>query len=98
MVTVLSEEILNKSLEVQFKGPDRLSGMPVVRALGWGRPDPSGAPRATGSGFGHGGAYGSIGWAEPELKLGFGYAMNRTWHPTDVRGARLLHAAIGSMT
>jgi CubicO group peptidase (beta-lactamase class C family) len=45
-------------------------------ALGWQRCLPDRANRPT-TGFGHSGAWGSIGWCDPNLGIGFGYTMNR---------------------
>jgi CubicO group peptidase (beta-lactamase class C family) len=59
---------------------DRVIGFEVRRGLGFILSAPPGGryhwgPNATA--FGHSGAGGSLGFADPETKLGFGYAMNQ---------------------
>jgi CubicO group peptidase (beta-lactamase class C family) len=46
-------------------------------ALGWQRCLPD-RPNRPITGFGHSGAWGSLGWCDPNLGIGFGYTMNRT--------------------
>ena len=73
--------------------PDLVLGRPIRRGAGvilntentYG-PSPSA--------FGHSGAGGSIGFADPDAGLGFGYAMNQmqTNLDNDTRGGRLIDA------
>ena len=77
-VTLLSPEAIARASEEQAFGPDAvLGGMPMRFGLGFMlRHDlmpiaPN--PRA----FGHPGAGGSIGMADPDAKVGFGYTMNK---------------------
>jgi CubicO group peptidase (beta-lactamase class C family) len=76
-VRVLSGEAIDRAIEEQAVGVDAILGIPMRWGLGFGltHPDrPLGPnPRA----FGHAGMGGSIGWADPDAKLGFGYVMNR---------------------
>lgn len=80
------------------RGPDRTLGTEQAFALGWQRCLPDRANRPT-TGFGHSGAWGSLGWCEPERRIGFGYTMNRTFgFGGDERGAHLWRAATACMT
>ena len=69
---------------------------PAIRSAQDGDARPHGS-------FGHAGAGGSQGFADPEAKIGFGYAMNKMLSPTpdetrpssggmDPRGQRLVKA------
>jgi CubicO group peptidase (beta-lactamase class C family) len=53
--------------------------MPTRRSLGFMLPVPGQPDRRGPRSFGHAGAGGSIGYADPDRALGFGYAMNRMW-------------------
>jgi CubicO group peptidase (beta-lactamase class C family) len=77
-VRVLRSETIEAAIEEQVFGPDViLGGLPMRFGLGFMlRQDliPLGPnPRA----FGHPGAGGSIGFADPDAHVGFGYTMNR---------------------
>jgi len=49
--------------------------------------------------FGHPGAGGSLGFADPEAKIGFGYAMNQMGQDMvlDPRASRLIDAVYASL-
>ena len=49
--------------------------------------------------YGHSGAGGSVGFADPDLKLGIGYAMNQMQPgiETDTRGNRLIRAVFDAL-
>jgi CubicO group peptidase (beta-lactamase class C family) len=51
------------------------------------------------NGFGHYGAGGSVGWADPDAELAFGYVMNRmdVGLAGDTRSARLIDACYDSI-
>jgi CubicO group peptidase (beta-lactamase class C family) len=77
-VHLLARESIERATVEQAFGPDAvLAGMPMRFGLGFMlRQDLmpfSPSPRA----FGHPGAGGSIGIADPDAKVGFGYTMNR---------------------
>jgi CubicO group peptidase (beta-lactamase class C family) len=95
-VRLLGPQTLARATERQVLGPDRTIGVVSCFGLGFmlngGDPAMSlgTAPRA----FGHGGAYGSLGVADPDARLGFGYVMNQCGEPLgDRRGPDLLDAA-----
>ena len=51
------------------------------------------------SSFGHFGAGGSVGWADPDAELGFGYVMNRMdiGLAGDLRSTNLMNAVYDSL-
>jgi CubicO group peptidase (beta-lactamase class C family) len=77
-VRILENETIETAIEEQVFGPDAiLGGLPMRFSLGFMlRQDliPLGPnPRA----FGHAGAGGSLGFADPDARVGVGYTMNR---------------------
>jgi CubicO group peptidase (beta-lactamase class C family) len=74
-VRLLEPRTIAAACEVQSDGPDKVILYPMRFGLGFILPPGLGStgPRA----FGHAGAGGSLGFADPERKLGFGYVMNR---------------------
>jgi CubicO group peptidase (beta-lactamase class C family) len=77
----------------RVRGLDRTLGSEQAFALGWQVAMPNKANRPT-TGFGHSGAWGSLGWCELERRIGFGYTMNRTFNfGGDERGAYLWRTA-----
>jgi CubicO group peptidase (beta-lactamase class C family) len=77
-VDVLSREAIDRARSEQRRGPDNvIPTLPVRNALGFQlgtEAEPIG-PNARA--FGHSGAGGSFGFADPEAGVSFGYAMNR---------------------
>ena len=74
-VRVLRPETLARAAEPASDGPDAVIGIPTRFGLGFALPPmlaacPDGA-------IGHLGAGGSLGFADPRERLGFGYVMNR---------------------
>jgi CubicO group peptidase (beta-lactamase class C family) len=75
-VRVLDDAIVARASETQIEGTDVVIGVPMRYGLGFSLGDAlstAARPRA----FGHSGAGGSLGFADPEHRIGFGYAMNR---------------------
>ncbi len=77
-VRILDGETIERAIEVQAEGPDAvLGGMPMRFGLGFMLRSPimplSPSPRA----FGHPGAGGSIGMADPDAGVSFGYTPNK---------------------
>jgi len=77
-VRILDGKSIDRAIEVQADGPDAvLGGMPMRFGLGFMLRSPimplSPNPRA----FGHPGAGGSIGMADPDAGVGFGYTPNK---------------------
>lgn len=82
-VRLLPAERVRAATSVQFEGLDFIGGLVARRGLGYslgGLPHSPMGPRA--SAFGHGGAGGSLGYADPErgLAVGFGKTL-LTRHP-----------------
>jgi CubicO group peptidase (beta-lactamase class C family) len=99
-VRLLSPEAIERATREQARGGDAvLMGLPMRFGLGFmlswrvvrfGRSKRS---------FGHPGAGGSIGFADPDARLGFGYVMNRMQQGFvgDARGFALIRAVYDSL-
>lgn len=70
---IMSPEAIERGIVEQASGPDEVMGVDLRVALGWMMMPLGPNPRS----FGHSGAGGSLGFADPDAKVGFGYAMNR---------------------
>lgn len=70
---------------------DFTTGHPAYYGLGWGKAPDNGQTLGTASGFGHGGATGTLLWIEPEADLVFVYLTN-VWG--EARTARLAYNAV----
>ena len=77
----------------QAEGPDAILTIPTAYGLGYmvGPTLPPDCPRGC---FGHGGAGGSLAFADPDHGIGFGYAMNRMRLDLDDTRAADLAAAL----
>jgi CubicO group peptidase (beta-lactamase class C family) len=94
-VRILEKGTIERAIDEQANGPDAvLGGLPMRFGLGFMlRQDLvplSPNPRA----FGHPGAGGSIGMADPDAKVGFGYVLNQS--QTGITGAMSAFAMIGA--
>ena len=98
---LLSEDGIRLAGTEQVQGRDLILQTPVRRTLGFmmpvsGVPDPRGE-----NAFGHAGMGGSVGFCDPDVGLGFGYAMNQMWTNTlaqdDPRAGRLMQAVYDSL-
>jgi CubicO group peptidase (beta-lactamase class C family) len=99
-VRVLSPEAIERATVEQAQGRDEVLGLNLRPALGFvltssdARLGPN--PRA----FGHSGAGGSLGFADPDAKVGFGYTMNRMLQDdalTDPRWAPLIDTVYNAL-
>ena len=74
--TLLSNEVLGEATRVQSEGPCPVLEREVSFGLGFQitRPDRQFGPNKRS--FGHFGTGGSLGFADPDVRLGFGYVMN----------------------
>lgn len=70
---LLDPATVARATEVQVSGPDRVIGLPMAFGLGFMTPPP-GAPAGS---FGHTGAGGSLGMADPAAGWSLGYVMNQ---------------------
>lgn len=92
-VRLMSPEAVARAAALQVRSKDAVLGMETSRSLGFMLPiaeqgDPRG-PEA----FGHGGMGGSVGFADPAHRMGFGYAMNQMGGAVDTRWRALAAAA-----
>ena len=91
---LLTPDQVADAVTQRTEGPNRvLMGLDVQFGLGFMVTSsiiPLGGPRS----FGHFGAGGSVGWADPDAELGFGYVMNKMdmGLAGDVRSSNLIHA------
>lgn len=100
-VRLLSESAIGDASAPQAKMHDRVLNMEVTRSLGFinsmkgGRYEWGPGART----FGHSGAGGSLAFADPDAKLGFGYAMNQmsAGLGADPRWNPLIDAAYGCL-
>ena len=75
-VDVLSPESIARATTEQAAGPDAMLPNPTRFALGfWLTSDGNMGPNP--KNFGHPGAGGSLGFADPDRRIGFGYVMNQ---------------------
>jgi CubicO group peptidase (beta-lactamase class C family) len=98
-VRVMSkEQVANCSIE-QSNGPDALLMINTRFSLGFMMSQPGASLGPNAKSFGHPGAGGSLGYADPEAKIGFGYTMNKM-HASlliDPRAIALIDAVSASL-
>ena len=97
-VRLLRPETIALARTVQSDGTDAVIGLPTRFGLGFMLP-PILSPAAAPTAFGHPGAGGSLGFADPEVELGFGYVMNQMAPAVapDLRSYRLVEAVYASL-
>lgn len=100
-VRVLSPESIERARAEQANGPDAvLFGMPTRFGLGFSLlSERVGFGSSSAGAFGCPGAGGSIGFADPDAHVGFGYVMNQmhAGMTVDPRALRMIEALYGSM-
>jgi CubicO group peptidase (beta-lactamase class C family) len=100
-VHLLDAASIARCREEQSNGPDLVLQIATRFGLGFmlsqDRPDARFGPSR--DAFGHPGAGGSVGFADPETRVGFGYVMNRTGPHIllDPRASALIDAVYGSL-
>jgi CubicO group peptidase (beta-lactamase class C family) len=98
---VLSREGIERCREPQSQGPDLVLGIPTRFGAGFmlSQPQPLAAFGPNPGSFGHPGAGGSVGFADPEARVGFGYVMNRMGPHIllDPRADRLIDAVYDAL-
>lgn len=94
-VRLLGTESLATAIEVQVDGPDKVIGVPMAFGLGFMTPPPFGPAGS----FGHAGAGGSLGVADPDGEWALGYVMNQMnlGITGDARSSSLVAATIASL-
>jgi CubicO group peptidase (beta-lactamase class C family) len=75
-VRLLRPDTIERACTTEAHGPDAVLGFPTRFGLGFMLP-PTLSLAAAPTAFGHPGAGGSLGFADPEAGLGFGYVMNQ---------------------
>ena len=78
-VRLMSPQRVDIAREVQVESPDAVLTIPTRRSLGYMHAIPGTGDKRGPEAFGHGGAGGSTGFADPEHRIGFGYAMSKMW-------------------
>lgn len=96
---LLSPATVARARRVESDGPDRVLGIPMRFGLGFAL-GPSLPPACGPAAFGHPGAGGSLGFADVDARVGFGYVMNQMQLGVtgDARSevlVRAVYAAIG---
>ena len=97
-VRLLRPETIALARTPQAEGTDAVLGLPTRFGLGFMLP-PTLSLAAAETAFGHPGAGGSLGFADPEAELGFGYVMNQMQLGTtgDPRSQALVEAVYASL-
>ncbi len=100
-VRVLHPESIARARTEQANGPDVvLFDWPTRFGLGFALPpEGAGFGSASATAFGHPGDGGSIGFADPDAHVGFGYVVNQlqAGMPPDPRAVRLIEALYGPL-
>jgi CubicO group peptidase (beta-lactamase class C family) len=93
-VRLLEDETIDSMRVVHSEGPDAVLGIPTAFGLGFAVGETMLGPAAPATAFGHPGAGGSLGLADPERGIAFGYAMNQMKQGVDGddRSASLVRA------
>jgi CubicO group peptidase (beta-lactamase class C family) len=77
-IRVLSTESIERARTEHSRGPDQVLIVETRFGLGFMMPVPGAMMGPNDKAFGHPGMGGSLGFADPEARLGFGYVMNLT--------------------
>ncbi len=98
-VRVVNTAALPRCYTEQSKGTDAVLGFTTRFSLGFMMSLPGSQLGPNPRSFGHPGAGGSLGFADPDTKVGFGYAMNQMGSGMllDVRAAALIDALYASL-
>ena len=98
-VRVMSKEQVAQCSIEQSNGPDALLILNTRFSLGFMMSQPGASLGPNAKSFGHPGAGGSLGYADPEAKIGFGYTMNKMHAGLliDARATALIDAVYASM-
>ncbi len=99
-VRVLGRESIERALTVQAEGPDAVLPLYTRFGLGFMLSTPQEKMGPNARTFGHGGMGGSMAFADPDARLGFGYTMNEAhmglWL-IDPRAAALISAVYAAL-
>mgnify|MGYP002842785408 FL=1 len=78
-VYLFSPERVDIMREIQVQSMDEVLELETRRSLGFMHPIPDSGDALGSNAFGHNGAGGSMGFADPEYHIGFGYVMSQMW-------------------
>jgi CubicO group peptidase (beta-lactamase class C family) len=87
---VLSQSAIDEAVVEQSRGPDAVLGLPTRFGLGFWLTMPELPMGPSARSFGHGGFGGSVGFADPDARVGVGYTMNKMLMGDDLRDPRSL--------
>jgi CubicO group peptidase (beta-lactamase class C family) len=97
---VLTQASIDRALEQHSDGPDAVLPLHTCFGLGFMRSTPHERLGPNARSFGHGGMGGSMAFADPDARIGFGYTMNEMhmglWL-IDPRAAALIEAVYASL-
>jgi CubicO group peptidase (beta-lactamase class C family) len=79
-IRLISPEAVRRAASEQVRGPDAVLVVETRRSMGFMLPVPGQPDNRGPASFGHAGAGGSLGYADPERGIGFGYTMNKMWN------------------
>ena len=98
-VHLMSKDAIARCSIEQSIGPDAVLVLSTRFSLGFMMSQPGASLGPNPKSFGHPGAGGSLGYADPEAKIGFGYAMNRMQASLliDPRATALIDAVYASL-
>ncbi len=98
-VRVMSKDEVAKCSIEQSNGPDKVLTLNTRFSQGFMMSQPGADLGPNAESFGHPGAGGSLGYADPEAKIGFGYTMNKMQSSLliDPRATALIEAVYASM-
>ena len=98
-VRVMSKDEVAKCSIEQSNGPDAVLTINTRFSQGFMMSQPGAELGPNAKSFGHPGAGGSLGYADPEAKIGFGYTMNKMQASLliDPRATALIEAVYASM-
>jgi CubicO group peptidase (beta-lactamase class C family) len=97
---VVSAEGIERATVEQASGKDEVMGLNLRTALGFVLSSPDAQMGPNPRSFGHSGAGGSLGFADPDAEVGFGYTMNRMIQPptlVDPRWGPMIDAVYASL-
>lgn len=98
-VRVLEAETITRARAERSRGEDAILGVPTRFGLGFMLTEPEASFGPNESAFGHPGVGGSLGFADPEARIGFGYVTNMlgVHIHIDPRAQRLIEALYASI-
>ncbi|MCI0439267.1 MAG: beta-lactamase family protein [Chloroflexi bacterium] len=97
-VRLLSPEVIERAIIEEYCGPDAVYPRLTRVGLGFWLNCSSAPLGPNPRSFGHPGAGGSLGFADPDARIGFGYVINKFWRiPPDPRHRLLIEAVYGSL-